>query len=76
MLQLKMPNCQQYREGQQEDILEQDKMELHAQVSFDGPKQYSDKFSRNVQLLSTETAEGTKISLGRLKLFKPWMIKL
>ena len=36
--------------------------------SFDSSKQYSSKF-RNVQLLSTETAEGTRIQLRETKAF-------
>ena len=34
----------QQRQGQQEGIREQDEIELHAQISFDGSKQYSGKF--------------------------------
>ena len=58
----------QQRQGQQEGIREQDELELHAQISFDGSKQYSGKF-RNVQLMSKETAEGTRIQLKETKAF-------
>ena len=58
----------QYRQEPQEDILEQDKIELLAQISFDGSKQYSGKF-RDVQLLSTEGAEETRIQLKETKAF-------
>ena len=58
----------QYREGKQEGILEKDEIELHAQISFDGSKQYSGKF-RNVQLMSKETTEGTQIQLKETKAF-------
>ena len=58
----------QYREGKQEGILEKDEIELHAQISFDGSKQYSGKF-RNVQLLRKETTEGTQIQLKETKAF-------
>ena len=60
--------ARQYREGQQEDILDKDEIELHAQISFDGSKQYSGKF-RNVQLLSKQTAEGTQIQMRETKAF-------
>ena len=58
----------QQRQGQQEGIREQDEFELHAQISFDGSKQFSGKF-RNVQLLSKETAEGTRIQMKETKAF-------
>lgn len=58
----------QQRQGQQDSIREQDELELHAQISFDGTKQYSGKF-RNVQLMSNETAEGTRIQLKETKAF-------
>ena len=55
-------------QGLHQGVREQEELELHAQVSFDGSKQLSGKF-RNVQLLSTETAAGTRIQFQQTKAF-------
>ena len=50
----------QDKQGFQHGICERQEVELQAQMSVDGSKQVSGKF-RNARLLSSETAEGTKI---------------
>jgi len=52
--------------GYQQGIRERREVELQAQVSVDGSKQVSGKF-RNARLLSSETAEGTKIQFEQRK---------
>ena len=55
-------------QGLHQGVREQNELELHAQVSFDGSKQLSGKF-RNVKLLSNETAAGTRIQFQQTKAF-------